>query len=220
MGAVASVAAEVLPASAGEEPVVFACCARIMTALKIALRFVPPEGCDSQKERMRGVQFRVKANKLTICATDGHRLMRWEQMIAGAAVDSSIVMTPESVEAAHATLKRDVGLLQFFPRSRLFKAGEYEASVVLAAADFPRWEDIVRNAETPVARGVPAIGMNASYAAEAPGSFQAACSSPEIKRDERPYPYCRFEFVSDMDPIRVTSPNVPELFVLVMPVRL
>jgi hypothetical protein len=166
------------------------------------------------------VYLRLKGDHITLVATDGHTLARWEQRVKSAHVEGEMGILTEDAEKIIKSYRNSLGELTIDVAARAFVAdGMTIETDKKVSPDFPPFEQIIPRAD---ALGkLSAIGAAPHYLERAFKAFGDAVKGRKDKEGAALTPFAKLEVTGDAcDPMRITSAMVPELYILVMPVKL
>ncbi len=147
------------------------------------------------------------SKEVTFVATDGHR-MHWYVMKEEASSGTwSVNVSAASVANIIREYKQSKGpVVLTFGEDQLSSSAAFRAITV--DVNFPQWRQVICTKETD--KPLVYIGVNAEYLADAQKAFKLINKSSQG---------VKMSFAGELDPIRVTNDSVPQLKVIIMPMR-
>jgi DNA polymerase III sliding clamp (beta) subunit (PCNA family) len=176
----------------------------------------------NDRQNLQGICFDVRETKTYILGSDGHRLSKYDLVAVPEGGTGSFLLDYDDTKSLLAILKQEAkGKLDYPVRIEIgsnvkFKFLMSETVVRFGSNEFPPWERIIDSANT---NNEPCndLCLNPFYFADIHKSFGIK------KSDENPRIIIKTNIIDNDDiagPVRFTSPNVPELTIVIMPVRI
>ena len=176
---------------------------------------IPHVSEDWTRPHLNSVCVSVREGKLTICATDGHRLARWDENTD--AIGTFEILIPLDAAKTIAKFTAEKGIVD--PMTTLLHDGKtltvkrHERSATFQTVDakFPMFEEVMPRS---IGNTRPSL-FNAEYMADACKAFKDASKVLGLKENAALF----FEATGENDPCLFTSEQITQLRVVIMPQR-
>lgn len=172
---------------------------------------------DETREALNSLYLELGERTLTAVSSDGHRLAKFAVNVDGIEPGSCLISRYTVLDLQRAIKKLTVGIVSFDSSDRSIHVAPSNTTFIFSDRsdyEFPPYEQVMPTMD-PEREGLRWMNLNASYLADAGAAFVDA-SEMSIKRE----PGLRIEFVGELEATRITNPHVPELVIVLMPMRL